>query len=167
MEQLYAEAGCKPKKITADYLRSGGMIAGAVLCVWFVLFSGSMILSFIGIAGIVAVILLYPKVNNVEYEYIFCDGQIDFDKIMGGNKRKTIMKIDMEDMEICGPVKAAELGSYKNLKTKDFSSRTEDGNIYAAIVSIKGENIRILFDPSKRMLEAMRMKSPRKVLKYL
>ncbi|MEG2774776.1 MAG: hypothetical protein RR906_05155, partial [Acetivibrio sp.] len=157
-------AGCKPKKNGKDYLIQIGMIAGVIVCVGLFLFSGSILLGLLGTAGIVAVVLLYPKLNY-EYEYVFCDGQIDFDKIQGGNRRKTVLKVDMDDMELCGPVKASELASYKNLKVKDFSSRKEDAATYAAIVSIKGENVRILFDPTQKMLEAMRMKSPRKVLK--
>lgn len=164
MDQLYAEAGCKPKKNSKDYMIRAAIIVGIVLCVWFALFSGTIILGFVGMVGIVAAVFLFPRLN-VEYEYIFCDGQLDFDKIMGGNKRKNILKVDMEDMEICGPIKAGELAPFKNLKTKDFSSRSADGSIYAAIVSIKGENYRILFDPSKKMLEAMRMKSPRKMIR--
>lgn len=164
MEQLYAEAGCRPVKTAVDYAKTAGMIFAAIVCAALILISGNFILGGAGIVGIVAIIYFYPLLN-VEYEYIFCDGQLDFDKIMGGNKRKTALKIDMEDIEIIGPVKAAELASYKNLKTKDFSSKKGDANTYAAIGNVKNENVRILFDPSQKMIECMRMKSPRKVLK--
>lgn len=164
MEQLYAEAGCKPVKTAVDYVKTAGVVFAGIVCAALILLTGNFILGGLGIVGIVAIIYFYPLLN-VEYEYIFCDGQLDFDKIMGGNKRKTALKIDMEDIEIIGPVKAAELASYKSLKTHDFSSKKADANTYAAVGSVKNENVRILFDPSQKMIECMRMKSPRKVLK--
>ena len=165
MEQLYAEAGCKRKKTAVDMLKIVGMIFAAIVGAGLILFAGQFVLKIVGILAIAGVIFYYPRLNY-EYEYIFCDGQIDFDKIMGGNKRKTMLKIDMDEMEICGPVRAAELASYKNLKTKDFSSKQENGNTYVIIVRVNNEKIRILFDPSQKMVDFMRMKSPRKVLKY-
>ncbi len=164
MEQLYAEAGCKPKTNAADMAKKTGIILLGVFGLYGVLFSGQILFSLVGIAGIIAVVFIYPRLN-VEYEYIFCDGQIDFDKIMGGNRRKNIIKIDMDDIEIIGPVKASELSGYQNLKVMDFSSRTPEGNTYAIIGKVKDQNMKILFDPSAKMVEAMRMKSPRKVLK--
>ncbi len=165
MEQLYAEAGCKKNRTAVDILKIVGMIFAGFVSVGLILFSGQFLLQIIGILGIAGIIYYYPKLNY-EYEYIFCDGQIDFDKISGGNKRKTILKIDMDEVEICGPVREAQLEQYKNLKTKDFSSKQENGNTYAVIVRVNNEKIRILFDPSQKMVDFMRMKSPRKVVKY-
>lgn len=165
MEQLYAEAGCKPKRTATDFAMVAVQVVAAVICAGLILFSGQLILQIVGAAGIVALIFLFPSMNY-EYEYVFCDGQIDFDKITGGNKRKTILRIDMENMEICAPVKASEVSSFQNMKTKDFSSKQENGKTYAAIVSADNEKIRVLFDPSEKMLDMMRMKSPRKIIRY-
>lgn len=165
MEQLYTEAGCRPKKSGMDFLMIAAMLVVSVIGIGVVLFSGQPFLQIAGAVLIVAVIYYFPRLSY-EYEYIFCDGQIDFDKIMGGNKRKTILKMDMESMEVCAPVRADEVAHYKNLKTKDFSAGQQNGETYAMIVTVNNEKIRILFDPSKKMLDFMRTKSPRKVIRY-
>ncbi|MDK2809082.1 MAG: hypothetical protein PWP24_1819 [Clostridiales bacterium] len=164
MEQLYTEAGCKPNKGAQDWLKVIGMALAAVISAGLLL-SGQVILQIIGAVVIVGVIYFFPRLNY-EYEYIFCDGQIDFDKIMGGNKRKNLLKIDMDEMELAGPVKATEVASYQNLKTRDFSSKQQNGRVYVLIVRVNNEMIRVLFEPSEKMLELMRRKSPRKVIRY-
>ena len=42
---------------------------------------------------------LLPRLH-VEYEYVFCDGQLDFDKISGGMKRKNMLRIDFENLVV-------------------------------------------------------------------
>ncbi|MFA9465245.1 MAG: DUF6106 family protein [Velocimicrobium sp.] len=165
MEQSYTEASCRPKKSASDFLKIVGIFLVAIVCIGLLLFSGQVILQIIGAAGIVAIIYFYPRLNY-EYEYIYCDGQIDFDKIMGGSKRKTIFKMDMDEMEICGSIKTAELAAFKDLKTKDFSSGLNDAKTYALIARLNNERVRVLFNPSEKMVELMWRKSPRKVLKY-
>lgn len=165
MEQLYAEAGCKPEKTATDRMKTVGIYIAGFICVGLIVFHGQLLAKIIGVAGAAVVFYFYKRLNY-EYEYIFCDGQIDFDKIIASSKRKTMIKIDMENMEICGPVNDSQLASYRTLKTKNFSSNQKDAKIYAIIVKVNNEKIRILFDPSPKMLEAMWTKSPRKVLRF-
>lgn len=164
MEQLYAEAGCKPQKRLKDTLIKAAIITAIVLCILFGFLTGFMPVAFVGVIGIVLAVYLFPRFN-VEYEYIFCDGQLDFDKIMGGNKRKTVLRIDFETTEMVGPVDAHQLKNYEKMKTKDFSSGLHPEKVYAAVTSVKDETVRVLFEPSEKMVEAMWTKSPRKVVK--
>ena len=162
MNQLYAEAGVKRKDTAATMglriLMIMGIVVGALL-----IFLGGLF----AIAGTVmaaVLVFFYPRLN-VEYEYVFVDGQIDFDKISGKSKRKTVLRIDMEQVEIVAPEGSHALDGYTyvKLETKDFTSRDKASKPYVIIVSEKEKKYRISFEPSEKMLSMMRQKGPRKI----
>lgn len=161
MNELYSECGVKRKATIKTLLMKIGLV---IVC--FISLIISMTIPLIAIVAaifVIATIYLFPMLN-VEFEYIFCDGQIDFDKIMGNSRRKTVLKIDMEQVEKVAPVKSHELDSYQNLKIRDFTSCSESKNIYAIICSIQDKGlIKILFEPSQEMISCMKQKAPRKI----
>ena len=163
MNESYAEAGCKRKDTIGTYLIRAGLILLAV--VLFLLTFQSQILMFFGALVIVAIFYIFPKLS-IEYEYVFCDGQLDFDKISGGQKRKTVKRIEFEQVEICAPLKSHALDgyTYSDVKVIDFSSKSKDAKLYALIVRDKGVVSKILFEPTQTMVDCMRSKAPRKVV---
>ncbi len=165
MNQLYAEAGVKRKDTAATMGLRALMMIGVLVGLFLVVMG--QILSYIGIAIIIAVFFLYPKLN-VEYEYVFVDGQIDFDRITGKSRRKTILRIDFEQVEIMAPANSASLDSYNHIQTekKDFSSLTKDSKPYVIIASADNKKLRIIFEPSEKMIAMMKQKSPRKISAY-
>lgn len=165
MNELYAEAVVKRKDTFATIGLRVLMIIGS-LAGLFLIVAGNM-LSFLGIAILVAVFYFYPKLS-VEYEYVFVDGQLDFDKISGKSRRKTMLRIDFEQVEIMAPYNSAALDNYKHLQleTKDFSSLNKDSKPYVIIANADGKKLKILFEPSEKMLAMIKQKSPRKVSNY-
>ena len=165
MNQLYAEAGVKRKDSTASMglrmLMIVGIIIGALL-----LFLGQ-VFSMVGIVMIVALIYLFPRLN-VEYEYIFVDGQLDFDRITGNAKRKTLLRIDLDQVEIIAPAGSHALDSYTYMKLveKDFSSGNKDSKPYVIVANVEEKKLKILFEPSDKMLSVIKQKSPRKLAAY-
>lgn len=164
MEELYAEAGCKPRLTGKYFVMKAGVILGIAALVMLALFIPNIIVRFVVIFGIVGMLYLFPMLN-IEYEYIFCDGQVDFDKIMGGARRKTMLKIDFDTVEVVAPIEADVIQNYKNIKVKDFSSKDSSKKVYAIVGKLGEETIKILFEPTTKMIEAMWTKSPRKVQK--
>lgn len=165
MNQLYAEVGVKRKETTKSMLLRALMVMGIVIGVLLILVG-----SYIGIAGIVlvaAMIFLFPKLN-IEYEYVFVDGQIDFDRITGKAKRKTMLRIDLEQVEIIAPEGSHALDSYNNMdfEKKDFSSGDKTIKPYIIIGNKDGKKIRIAFEPNEKMLSMIKQKSPRKLSQY-
>ena len=165
MNQLYAEAGVKRK----DNGKTMGLrillIVGIFIGVLLMLLGG-----FFGIAGVVlvvAMIYLFPKLN-VEYEYVFVDGQLDFDRITGKARRKTMLRIDMEQVEIVAPQGSHALDSYNQMQlmNKDFSSYDKTVKPYVIIANVEDKKYRITFEPSEKMLSMMKQKSPRKISQY-
>ncbi len=165
MNQLYAEAGVKrkddAKTMGLRVLLFLGIALGAII----LLVGGAF-----GIVGvIVAVVMIYllPRLN-VEYEYVFVDGQLDFDRISGQAKRKTLLRIDFEQVEIMAPHHSHSLDSYRNMDCikKDFSSGTQNNNTYAIAANVDGKKYLIYFEPNEMMLNMIKQKSPRKVTNF-
>jgi hypothetical protein len=163
MNQTYAEAGAKRKDTGVTMLIRVLMIFGIVVGVILTLTRGY--LSIVGIILVVVLIFLFPKLS-VEYEYVYVDGQIDFDRISGKSKRKTLLRIDMEQAEIVAMEGSHALDSYTyvQLEKKDFSSGDKSQKPYIIIANVNQKKCRIIFNPSENMLTMMKQKSPRKVV---
>lgn len=166
MNELYAEAGVKRK----ENIKTIGIRVLMIFAVLLSLILSSIHFAMLIVAAVVvcAVVFTFPLVKT-EYEYIFCDGQLDFDRIMGGQRRKTVLRIDMEQVEIVAPQGSHSLDAYNNranLKVKDFSSLDPSKKRYIIIVRKGEEVLKILFEPSEKMIGCMKQKGPRKVVEY-
>ena len=162
MNQLYAEAGVKRKDTAASMALKALMLIGVLLGLFLILFG--QLFGYLGVVIIVLVFFFFPKLS-VEYEYVFVDGQIDFDRITGNSKRKTMLRIDFDQVEIMAPINSAALDSYNHiqLEKKDFSSRSKDSKPYVIIASVENSKVKILFEPSEKMVNMIKQKSPRKI----
>lgn len=165
MNQLYAETSVK-RKDTAATMGLRILMFLAIAIGFIALFLGQ-ILGIIGIILIVAMFFLYPKLN-VEYEYIFVDGQLDFDKITGKSRRKTILRIDFDQVEIMAPASSHALDSYAHIQMekKNFSSMDKNSKPYAIIANVESKKLMILFEPDEEMVSMIKQKSPRKLTPY-
>ncbi len=165
MNQLYAEAGVKRKDTAATVGLRVLMFIGIFIGIFLLLLG--RLWGYAGVIIIAFVFFFYPKLS-VEYEYVFVDGQLDFDRIVGRSKRKTMLRIDFEQAEIMAPVNSHALDSYNHiqLEKKDFSSQAKDSKPYAIIASVDSKKMKILFEPSEKMLNMIKQKNPRKVTTY-
>lgn len=165
MEQSYAEANAKRKN-------AGGTIALKVVLILLVILVflasilaamqfGFNLIILVGVAAIFALIWYWPRFR-VEWEYVFCDGQLDFDMIQGGEKRKNILRIEIEEADVVAPLNSNRLDGYRHLSVKDYSSMREDANIYAIATRLpeKEDKVVIYFEPTTRMVEMMHKKCP-------
>lgn len=173
MKESYVEAGVKRKPTFSTFAAKAGLIL-LVIIMFFIamIFSGQSTLGYIlmmlACLMVGGLFYIFPRFN-VDYEYIFCDGQLDFDMIMGGSKRKTSVRIDFENVEIMAPEKSHALDNYAHkqiTKTKDFTSRIAAAKRYV-IFARKGEQLmKITFEPSEKMIQCIKHKSPRKVVEF-
>lgn len=162
MNQIYAETDVKRKDTPSTLGLRVLMILGVVLGLYLCLYGG--VLSIVGLAVAVLMIYLFPRLN-VEYEYVFVDGQLDFDRIMGKSKRKTMLRIDFEQVDIIAPKNSHALDSYNNIQCekKDFTSRDKSRDYYIIVCNIQNKKVLVSFEPDERMLGMMKQKSPRKM----
>jgi hypothetical protein len=165
MTGSYTENSVKRKATVSTYIAKAGLIILTIMLFLFGILINQSIVMFLSIGlGCLAGYYLFPRLS-AEYEYIFCDGQIDFDRINGGESRKHVLRVDLESVEILAPEKSHELDKYNNsqFKVRDFSSHDANAKKYCIITSDETNRLKILFEPSEKMLELAKQKSPRKV----
>lgn len=170
MEGAYKEHTVVREPNIKTYLAKFGLLGGAIVLILLgIVFAGNGIGTVCIGAGVIMLFLTLTFWGrfNVTYEYIYCDGQFDFDKISGGEDRKHILRADLESADILAPVDSHELDALNNtpgLRVKDFSSGREDAKKYAIIWSDKDQKIKAIFEPTDEMLDMAWQKAPRKVL---
>ena len=105
---------------------------------------------------------------DIEYEYLYIDKTISIDKVMAKQKRKHIMDIDLNKMEVMAVYNSHELDSYKagNTPYKEYASGEENAKVYAIVISDTEGRRMIGIEPNAAMLSAIKTVFPRKVIEY-
>lgn len=164
MDELYAEAGVKVKPSFKCIFLKVFIIVVTVFSVLLALTTRSPIFAPLAAGLIILAVFMFPRLSNIEYEYIFCDGQFDFDRITGGAKRKTMFKIDMDNVEvIASPERRADFDNPSIRNIKNYSDSLRDA--YMLIGATETSQVKIYFKPSQKMIECMYNKAPSKVKK--
>lgn len=167
MDGLYAEARAKKKMTMKDTLVKFGLYGAMIFCIILGVLFTNMIFIAVGLIFMGLAYYFVPKLN-VEWEYVFCDGQLDFDRITGGAKRKTMLRVDFEHLVVTAPKNSHALDGYRHngVEKKDFTSLEEGKNVYGMVVTGGEKNQLIFYEPNEKMLSAMKQKAPRKVVEY-
>lgn len=111
---------------------------------------------------------LVHKYNFIEYEYTYIEGELDFDRIYAKSRRKSVAKIDMDDLIMIAPEGSREVSNYErdsSVSCKDCSTRLPENRKYEAVYKNTKGTYRILFEPDENMLDLISVKNPRKVVK--
>ena len=103
---------------------------------------------------------------SVEFEYLFAEGGLSVDRILGKAKRKKIFDCEKDDIQIVAPADSFVLKDYEKqgMKIKDFSSGRKDAKVYALIYQKGPDHFKVLIEPNERMIGAMRRTFPRKLV---
>lgn len=163
MSESYVELLVKKKKTPKDSILKGLMIAGIVILVLI-----GLVIPLVLIAAIALGVLAYFKMPglDLEFEYLYVNGELDIDKIMSKVKRKRVGSFDIGKAEMVAPVKSHELDYYrqsKDLKVVDCSSGEENANVYGMVIKDEKGMKLVLFEPNQEILDDMRRIAPRKV----
>lgn len=168
MNDLYTEANVKKKVTATDTLIKVVVVALIVVTFISSFFLGLTLLTFLALLGGFLAYTLLPRLNVV-YEYVFCDGQLDFDKIMAGEKRKHLYRLDFEQVLIMAPANSHALDCYKNnpaAKKIDFTSLEKNRKVYCIVESAGEQQTLVYFEPNEKMISYIKQKAPRKVSEY-
>ena len=164
MSDLYIELLVKKKKTSTDTLLKALMIGVTVI---FVL-GGILFNPIILIPAIVMGVVDYFKLPalDLEYEYLYVNGELDIDKIMSKQKRKRVFSGDVASLELLAPTQSHELDHYRSrsdIKKSDFSSGKKDARTYTMILKKEKGMELVVFEPSDVMLKDMKRMAPREV----
>lgn len=100
------------------------------------LLTGNMVFFLITVILGVAVYFVFQQ-TDIEYEYLYLDKEISIDKIMAKTRRKKVLTLDVNKIEILAPEKSYQLDSYRNRQVK-----TAD---YSAGVDLPGQKLYVMF----------------------
>lgn len=163
MEELYSETYLKAKPSSQRTLVRIGLIFCCIFLVLaaLIVFRSSLIV-FFAIAADALIIYFMPS-KDIAYEYVFVDGQIDFDCIIAGNKRKHKKRTDIAQIDLVAPENSPSLNPYQNLPLFDYSSGDSGDKHFIAISRAENGNERIKFTPDEKLIENMKFKGRSKI----
>lgn len=163
MNDSYSELLVKKKQTAKDtiikFLLIGLIAVTAVVGIVFI---------FAWIATLILGVVAYFVLPNLdlEYEYVYVNGELDIDKIMAKSKRKRLKSFELSKLEIMAPVNSHRMDYQNhntNLKVLDYSSGEKDHKIYAMIIPDEKDVYKVLIEPDRELLENMKKSCPRKV----
>ena len=146
------------------------VLKGVTLALTIVFFISAFLLGF-GLVGMILMIAsgvgyYFVSLNaNIEFEYQYCDKEITVDKVLNKSRRKNIGKYDVGKIEAMAPSKSYHLYEYKNrtYKVLDFSAREKDPQPDPTYTIYYDGKEKIVLEPTKEFVEAVRNVAPRKV----
>lgn len=162
----YKEQNVKKAVTTNDTIRKFALILSSISISGILLLLTMMFLPQYFLVAIVAsVFLVYGafyllKDLEVEYEYLYTNGDLDIDKIMGQRKRKRLVTIEM--------VRVTKLEKYTDdvefdddRTVVDASSNYDEQHWYMEFASKKYGDCCLIFTPNEEMLDMIIQGLPR------
>lgn len=163
MGDFYTEQLIKKRTDGKDIAMKILLVVVTVISFFIAFFMPFLIL--LPIVMIVADVILFRRMD-VEYEYIYINGDLDIDKVMHKEKRKHMFSVNVNDMEMLAPEGAFQLQTYRTGKVYDYSSGdASSGNRYVLVFTKSGETSKVIFEPNKDLVEGFFLMAPRKVIR--
>ncbi len=125
----------------------------------------------IGFLPMVIVLIFYVAYRittsfDVEYEYILTNGELDVDKITNKRRRKRLMTIHCKSFTAFARVGNMEFLQEENgefARVIDASAKSSALEDYYAVFYKNGQKIKLVFNPTQKMIETFKIYAPRVV----
>ncbi len=160
MDEIYMELPVKRKPSPFVKLIKGLLILATVLMSLLGMIYLSLL--FVSTALAFCCIIIFPLLN-FEYEYLYEKEKLSIERIYSGRKRKKVVIIDLNHMEVLAPLGSHRLDAYKNAEVLDYSAKDKEQNPYAMIVASKKGIKKVLLQFDEDMVNNLRSSMPRKV----
>ena len=164
MGDLYSELLVKKDKTAKDSLLKYGLIVLTVLAVFAGLIITPLALT-IAVALGIACYFVIPK-TDVEYEYLFINGDFDIDMIMSKTKRKKVKSFKLSEADLAAPLDSHRMDYYNSnqkLKVQDFSSGNPEHKRFAIVCRDGADTCKVIIEPDEILAKTMRNIAPSKV----
>lgn len=162
-EQLVAR---KPNQ--KDMLKKVGIVGAGIVLI-FAALTVEILMGFILpiIIVVIAGVVFMMRRYNIEYEYVFTNGDLDIDRITNKSRRKQVLSVNVKSFVTMVPAgnKAYENEISNFTKLYDFSSGTVTEDTYVAIFEQNKERVKMIFEPNEQMFKAIRSYIPRIIKK--
>lgn len=161
MNDFYTEQLIKKRSDGKDMAIKAGLLAATALALLIGFFMPLLIL--LPVLVIAADVLVFRRLD-VEYEYIYINGDLDIDKVMHKAKRKHMFSGTVNDMEILAPEGHPELRNFRPTKVYDYSTGQPGNSRYVMILKKDGAVEKVIFEPNAKLVEGIFLLAPRKVI---
>ena len=164
MSDLYSELLVKKESTAKDGIMKYGLIVLTALAVLAGIFVNPLSLLAAVVLGI-ACYFVIPR-TDLEYEYLFVNGEFDIDMVMAKSKRKKVISVNLSEADLIAPLNSHKMDYYNGnsrMKTLDYSSGNPEHKRFAIIMKTGGENSRIIIEPDDEMAKAIKNSAPSKV----
>ncbi|WP_058486093.1 DUF6106 family protein [Defluviitalea phaphyphila] len=166
MGDIFKEQLVHKNKTKKDKIISGLIILGAIFIILLsisIIRNLTLLIILILIAGYGA--YWFIQRQNIEYEYVFTNGDLDIDKIINKSSRKRVLSTSVKNFEIMAHVEDKnyehELSNFE--KILDFSSGEVKSNTYAALFMYENQKVKMIFEPNEEILKGILNYIPRKL----
>lgn len=168
MNDVFNEQLVAKKSTPKDLMIRIGIALGGVALIAIALTVKVLLTFMVPIVIVIIFIeLVLIRSLNVEFEYIFTNGELDIDKITNKSRRKQVLSVNVRSFITMVPLKGkafeGEISQYSQVM--DFSSGVVTENTYAALVDINNKRVKLIIEPNEQMFKAIRTYIPRIVKK--
>lgn len=164
MSDLYSELLVKKEQTAKDVVTKYGLITLTVLFVVAGLFISTLLLIVAIALGVVSYFVI-PK-TDLEYEYLFVNGDMDIDMVMSKAKRKKVISLKLTEADLIAPLTSHRMDYYnanQKLKVLDYSSGNPEHKRFGVITRHGNETCKIIIEPDEEMALAIKNSAPSKV----
>ncbi|MCR5019486.1 DUF6106 family protein [Ruminococcus sp.] len=143
------------------------LIAFACVALSFAVIMFTIMLSgFFPMALFISGLIVYGGVHliqnlNLEYEYIFTNGDLDIDKVIAARSRKHLATLKVNDATDIGEYKGSDSGSRTIILASAMNSEMQDW--YMDIKHADLGDVRLIFTPDDDMLRVIKTHLPRTI----
>ncbi len=166
---IFLEYIVSRKKGTREVLKIVGIVLAMLVLMYastFLLLTPFASFALLVVAGIIYGAYYLITAQNIEFEYIVTNGELDVDRIVHRRKRRRLITVHSKTFDIVAPVGSPEHRGEENAtftRVIDASSGTDNGRAYFAVFSKDGQRYKLIFEPTERMLESFKTFVPRNV----
>ncbi len=141
-------------------------IVMGVLCLIALLLAMAVVWGALVLLAMIAATYFIFQALTVEYEYLYVDGTLSVDKILGRARRKKVMECSKEELMMIAPSDSYILKDYESqgMKVLDCSSGQKGVKTYALIYQQGGQHTKVLLEPNEKLIQAIRHTTPRKIV---
>ena len=164
MSVAFKELLIKQRENRKDKMLGTAMVVAAVLSLVSGLILHPLFLLGAIAFGILSYVVYFRKMK-VEYEYTYMDKELRIDRIYNESKRKSVVVLDLNKMEILAKENSYHLDGYKNrtIKEWDFSTGLEDDNELATYIMYYAGSDKYYLSLNEDFMKTIRQTMPHKV----
>ena len=160
MKDVFKEQLVKRRPDIKTAMAKAGLVSVAIFLMALVIFFEALVV-FAPILWAVTIFVTYylMRRQNIEYEYVLTNHELDIDIIYGKSKRKRLISTSARDFEAFRPAGSTEMehGFTAAAARLDYSGGPAiDGiNQYEFLIMHNGKKTRISFEPNADLLAAI------------